>query len=255
MAEEIRKGFKDKDGRKVGIIAKVINAITGHFAGLNNNGEVVDSGYGPSDFARETHTHNIEDVTHLTDALAGKAAKDKIESDVAGHVLVEDGEVDIDAPHGIHLHIVDESGESDVQHDVDINAINVAKLEDALASVKIPLWDNGVYPFETSNGTLVLVSDITKYNGLFANVPPILEGKIYYSTRIIVDDSAVFLALCEAETKRAGYLEFEMKKVVTMFVGGYTLVIQKGVISGTVTLKTVNSLDAILSASVSSSES
>lgn len=57
MAEEIRKGFKDKAGNKVSIIAKVINAITGHFAGLNKNGEVVDSGYGPSDFAAKEHTH------------------------------------------------------------------------------------------------------------------------------------------------------------------------------------------------------
>lgn len=57
MAEVTRKGFKDKNGNKVSLIAKVINAITGHFAGLNNKGEVVDSGYGPSDFAEASHTH------------------------------------------------------------------------------------------------------------------------------------------------------------------------------------------------------
>lgn len=81
MAEVTRKGFKDKNGNKVSLIAKVINAITGHFAGLNNKGEVVDSGYGPSDFAEASHSHDTISSTESD----GSSAKVKAGLDVLTH--------------------------------------------------------------------------------------------------------------------------------------------------------------------------
>ena len=221
MAEVIRKGFKDKAGYKVRLVGvaddtkadKVTTATAGDVALLTEEGNLYSNGKKLSDLSPATHSHDIEDVTGLTDALADKAAKNKIEGANAGHVQVAGGEVDIDSPRGLHLHITDESGDSDVQHDVDINATNVANLERALATPsstpendatklitskavydvvkdKLDKWSSKSIQFVAENGALALTGDEEEYDDIFNSFSSGSSGQ-KETIRVLVEDSQI----------------------------------------------------------------
>lgn len=57
MTKVSRKGFVDKNGQKVVIVPNVPGATEGNFAGLDENGNLIDSGYAPANFAAADHGH------------------------------------------------------------------------------------------------------------------------------------------------------------------------------------------------------
>lgn len=248
MAEVTRKGFKDKNGNKVSLIAKVINAITGHFAGLNNKGEVVDSGYGPSDFAKEGHSHSVilDASTESSISIDEGIISIAIEGEGSG------GETEINGDNigNLHRALQDPVKNSDPDSAYSNNKLITAAAVLNKLSGKLDNPDERLMvKFDVSGGALTLVSDTTEYNNIFGLVTPSVTKTVTTFVGIYNSDDDVytrFLGVVSVNGQYSNVGDGTLLEInVTIYVGGYTIYLNKNVSSGTITVS-MDSFAALL---------
>lgn len=246
MTQVSRKGFVDKNGQQVVIVPNVPGATTDNLASFDAEGNLQDSGKKPADFALTGHSHSaiVDASTESSISIDEGIINIVIEGEGSG------GETDINANNIGNLH---RALQDPVKNSDPDSAYSNSKLITAAAvlhklSGKLDSPDESLMvKFDVSGGALTLVPDTTEYNNIFGLVT---HGVTTVTTFVGIynSDDDVYTQFIGVVYVKGYYSNIDgtLEKIfVTIYVGGYTIHLNKDVLSGTITVS-MDSFAALL---------
>lgn len=247
MTQVSRKGFVDKNGQKVVIVPKVPGATSGNLASFDAEGNLQDSEKKPADFALAGHSHSVildastessisidEGVISFTIEGAGSGGETEINADNIGN---------------LHRALQDPVKNSDPDSAYSNNKLITAAAVLHKISGKLDNPDESfMVKFDVSGGALTLVPDTTEYNNIFGLVGPGVTKIVTTFVGISNSDDDVYTQFFGVASVSGQYSNIDgtlEKIMVTIYVGGYTIHLNKDVSSGTITVS-MDSFAALL---------
>lgn len=247
MTKVSRKGFVDKNGQKVVIVPNVPGATAGNLASFDAEGNLQDSGKKPADFALAGHSHSaiVDASTESSISIDEGIISIAIEGEGSG------GETEINADNIGNLHralqdpVKNYDPDSAYSNDKLITAAAVLhKLSGKLDNPDVSL----MVKFDVSGGALTLVPDTTEYNNIFGLAESGVTNTVTTFVGIYNSDDDVYTQFLGVVSVN-GYdsnIDGTLEKIfVTIYVGGYTIHLNKDVSSGTITVS-MDSFAALL---------
>lgn len=238
MTQVSRKGFVDKNGKQVAIVPKVPGSTSGNLASFDAEGNLQDSGKKPDDFALAGHSHSaiMDASTESNISIDEGTISIVIEGEGSG------GETEINANNigNLHRALQDPVNVSDPDSAyINNKLITAAAVLRKLSSTLDKPDDSLMVKFDVSGGALTLVPDTTEYNNIFGLVTQGVTKTVTTFVGIYNSDDDVFTRFLGVVSVNGQYSNIDgtLEQIfVTIYVGCYTIHLNKNVSSGTITV-------------------